>query len=241
MATVRFETIRKLLQQLQAKEEDALDSDETLTESEIALGRLVLPLFRDRDAMSKKIVEMSKKVEALQVAVNHIPLPVLVLDPDGALLILNKEARDLFRGPAAPMTVLEKAKQFVLRPVHRERLAEFSPDDGRTKVTVRLIPGQVREKTEPKTPQLFFAVRPGTTMPLPPKTLIATFGFTPREAALVELVAQGLTNKEIAERLDVSADTIRTHLAEAFAKSGAKNRAELVTLAVAAVFGLSPE
>ena len=51
------------------------------------------------------------------------------------------------------------------------------------------------------------------------------------------LVAQGLTNKEIAAHLSVGAETVRSHLAEAFAKSGAKSRAELVTLAVAAIFG----
>src|SRR5438105_14753831 len=106
MAPVRFEAIRKLLQQLQDKEHETLDSDESLTESEIALGRLVLPLFRDREAMSHQLSELAKRADALQLAVNHIPLPVLVLDPTGALLIMNKEARDLFRGPAVPMTVL---------------------------------------------------------------------------------------------------------------------------------------
>lgn len=237
---MRLDAIRKLLAQFQAKEDAVLDSDETLTESEIALGRLVLPLFRDRDAMTQKLDDLSRKADALQLAVNHIPLPVLVLDSAGALLILNKSARELFHGPAVPMNVLEESRRFVLWPVHKERRAEFSAD-GKTKTRLRLILGQVRETWEPNVPQLVFAVREGTTLPLTPERLVERFRFTKKEAELVGLVAEGLTNKEIAERAGVSAETVRSHLAEAFAKSGAKNRAELVTLAVAAVFGVGPE
>lgn len=239
-SAVRFEAIRRLLSQFQAKEHDVLEQDETLTESEIALGRLVLPLYRDREALSRQLDELSRKAEALQVAVNHIPLPVLVLDTAGELLILNQAARELFRGPAVPGDVLEGARRFLLRPVHKERSVDFSPN-GKTKERLRLILGQVREAGEPRLPQLVFLVRPGSMLPLDPARLVERFGFTHKEAELADLVAQGLTNKEIAARLSVSAETIRSHLAEAFAKSGAKNRAELVTLAVAAVFGVGPE
>ncbi len=237
---MRFDAVRRLLQQLSAKEEAVLDSDETLTESEVALGRLVLPLFRDREALSHKLDELAQQAEALQVAVNHIPLPVLVLDPTGALLITNRAARDLFGGPAVPFLVLEEAKRFVLRPVHRERAADVPMPDGR-KVRLRLILGQVRDAREPKGPQVVFAVPAGALLPLTPARLVERFGFTPKEAELTGLVAQGLTNKEIAAQLSVGAETVRSHLAEAFAKSGAKNRAELVTLAVAAIFGVGPE
>lgn len=237
---VRLEAIRKLLAQFQAKEDAVLDSDETLTESEIALGRLVLPLYRDREAMTRKLDDLSRKADALQLAVNHIPIAVLVLDSAGALLILNKSARVLFHGPAVPMNVLEEARRFVVRPVHKERHAEFS-EDGKTRTRLRLILGQVRETWEPNVPQLVFAVRQGTTLPLTPEPLVSRFRLTRREAELVGFVAEGLTNKQIAERVGVSVETVRSHLAEAFAKSGAKNRAELVTLAVAAVFGVSKE
>jgi DNA-binding CsgD family transcriptional regulator len=41
------------------------------------------------------------------------------------------------------------------------------------------------------------------------------------------LVAQGLSDKEIARRLNISATTVRTHLEHAFRKTGATNRAGL--------------
>jgi DNA-binding CsgD family transcriptional regulator len=56
---------------------------------------------------------------------------------------------------------------------------------------------------------------------------------TKREAEVLELVAQGLTNAEIAARLVVSRDTVRTHLENVFAKLDVHTR----TAAVARVRG----
>jgi DNA-binding CsgD family transcriptional regulator len=50
---------------------------------------------------------------------------------------------------------------------------------------------------------------------------------TPTEAQVVELVAQGLTNPQIGERLFISKRTVQTHLAHVFTKLGVSSRAEL--------------
>lgn len=50
---------------------------------------------------------------------------------------------------------------------------------------------------------------------------------SPREQETAQLVAQGLSDKEIARRLNISATTVRTHLEHAFKKTGANNRAGL--------------
>lgn len=50
---------------------------------------------------------------------------------------------------------------------------------------------------------------------------------SPREQEAAQLVAQGLSDKEIARRLNISATTVRTHLEHAFRKTGATNRAGL--------------
>lgn len=61
-----------------------------------------------------------------------------------------------------------------------------------------------------------------------------TFGWeslTPTEREVVELVAAGLGNPEIGERLFVSRGTVKTHLLHVFAKLGVRSRAELATAA----------
>ncbi|MFO0685970.1 MAG: helix-turn-helix transcriptional regulator [Sandaracinus sp.] len=55
---------------------------------------------------------------------------------------------------------------------------------------------------------------------------------TARQREIVEHVALGHTNAEIAEALSLSPNTLRNHLATIFAKLGASNRAEVVRLAV---------
>jgi DNA-binding CsgD family transcriptional regulator len=53
-----------------------------------------------------------------------------------------------------------------------------------------------------------------------------------RERQLIALVAEGLTDAEIAEKLFISARTVQTHLDRIKGKTGARRRAELTRLAV---------
>lgn len=54
---------------------------------------------------------------------------------------------------------------------------------------------------------------------------------TDRESEVVALVAQGMTNDEIAAELVVSSATARTHVSRAMIKLGARDRAQLVVFA----------
>jgi DNA-binding NarL/FixJ family response regulator len=54
---------------------------------------------------------------------------------------------------------------------------------------------------------------------------------TAREAEVLALIAQGLTNRDIATSLYLSAHTVKTHINRIFAKTGAKTRAEAILYA----------
>lgn len=56
-------------------------------------------------------------------------------------------------------------------------------------------------------------------------------GITPREMEILCLIAEGLSNREIAERLFVSENTVKTHSSRLFDKLGAKRRTQAVQLA----------
>ncbi|HZQ16794.1 MAG TPA: LuxR C-terminal-related transcriptional regulator [Gaiellaceae bacterium] len=55
---------------------------------------------------------------------------------------------------------------------------------------------------------------------------------TPREQQVATLLAYGLTNAEIAERLQISIRTAEMHRANAMRKLGADNRADIVRWAL---------
>jgi DNA-binding NarL/FixJ family response regulator len=56
-------------------------------------------------------------------------------------------------------------------------------------------------------------------------------GLTVREAEVLTLLASGLSNGEIADRLFLSNATVKTHINRIFAKTGARDRAQAVRYA----------
>ncbi|MFF3634735.1 response regulator [Streptomyces sp. NPDC002250] len=69
--------------------------------------------------------------------------------------------------------------------------------------------------------------------PPAPALTEAPDGLTAREAEVLVLIAEGLSNQEIARRLCVSTATVKTHINNLFAKTGLKDRAQAVRYAYA--------
>ncbi|MEY9854601.1 DNA-binding NarL/FixJ family response regulator [Catenulispora sp. GAS73] len=73
------------------------------------------------------------------------------------------------------------------------------------------------------------AAAPTATAPRADPPLPA--GLTPREAQVLELIARGLANAEIAQRLAVSETTVKSHINHLLPKIGARDRAQAVAFA----------
>ena len=80
-------------------------------------------------------------------------------------------------------------------------------------------------------------------VPHGPKKFVGhpTLGLTATELEIVELIAQGLSNKEIARRRGVSDSTVKTQVQRTGAKLGATRRAEIVAIAMPMLSQLPPQ
>lgn len=83
---------------------------------------------------------------------------------------------------------------------------------------------------------IFVGARAFRAVPKPPPfdgnpKALAALGISPRELTVLEEIAAGRSNKEIAARLRVSPNTVKTHVAQLFEKLGAKRRTDAINRA----------
>ena len=66
----------------------------------------------------------------------------------------------------------------------------------------------------------------------PPRPAGRTSRLSPREREVMHLMAEGLTAERVGARIDVSVETVRTHVRNAIRKLGARNRVHAIALAL---------
>lgn len=159
--------------------------------------------------------EMAVKLREAAVAIDltdvlpTLRVPALVMNRRGDRLAPLEAARELAaRIPGARFAALPGD----------DHIAEFG-DAGAVVRAIRDFVGSPRRRSLPT--------------PAAPKEAVAgRLGLSAREAEVLQLIAEGLTNREIAARLSLSVHTVERHTTNLYAKLGVRGRAEATASAL---------
>ena len=192
-------------------------------------------------------------------AVDQLKVATLLLDEAGRVLSTNRRAQTLLEAREG-LSVRDGELQLATRPQTEELrrrvakvVAEASssstqvveamrvvrgggqPDLG---LVIRPVPTSQWAEGEAIPAAAIFVSDPSLQSEAPLQIITQLFGFTPTEASLSLLLANGLSLDEAAESLGVSRNTVRTHLRSVFAKTGVTRQPLLVRLILNSVASL---
>lgn len=170
--------------------------------------------------------ETGQRATLLQDALDHLPQAVVVTDLDANVIFRNRAAA----GGTA------QADDALVPSVHEaieEAMGTFRRDNARVNVVSvdsgdgsgrRMVVKSIRlRERNTASLSLIYPSQGDEQGRLPVWDVLS-----PREQEIAELVSQGLTTKEIAGRAFITENTVKQHLKRIFAKTDARNRAELM-------------
>jgi DNA-binding CsgD family transcriptional regulator/PAS domain-containing protein len=219
-----------------------------LSEDERTIMRLLVPHIRRAVAISDLLDVKRIEVSTLAATLDSFNAGILVVGDRSHILHANRAARDMMskRQPIAAvngaLSVRDaQAGAEIANAIELARSDEAAIGTNGIGVPLRseaaavahvlpLARGELRTRLAPQAAAAVFITQPEDAPSLDIGALAANYGLTPAETRMLECVAGGATLGEAAERLDISANTAKTHLAHIFSKTGVTRQADLIAL-----------
>ncbi|MHC6229589.1 response regulator [Arthrobacter sp. MMS24-T111] len=171
------------------------------------------------------VAEASSGEEALQLVHSHAPAVVvmdLAMGPGMDGIEAIRQIRNLGTGQAVLVFTTYDSDADIVRAVDSGAMGYLLKDAAPEEIFAA-IRGAVQGRSvmsPPVASRLFQQLRN------PDEVL------TPREAELLSLLTEGLSNRELGRRLFISEATVKTHLAHVYAKLGVDTRAAAIATAI---------
>lgn len=121
----------------------------------------------------------------------------------------------------------------VLAALRAGALGYLTKDAGREQITQAVRAAAAGQAVlDPEVQRALLAAATSTAAATGPEpAAVLPDGLTPREGEVLAMIASGMSNREIAKALVVSEATVKTHINNLFAKTGARDRAQAVRYA----------
>jgi DNA-binding CsgD family transcriptional regulator len=167
----------------------------------------------------ERVAKSRRREAALEATVERLAQrPTVIVDRMGHVLFISRDAELLLKGAEAKANFAELAARALFEP-SEETSFLLEERQGPLRVEAHAL-------RSPGLQPLVIA----TIQPPQGETPIQRWRLTRTETQVLGLLAEGLSNREIAGQLFVSLDTVKTHVSRVLGKSGTRSRAQLLVL-----------
>ncbi len=223
---------------------------------EKALIAQLQPHLRQALTLHSKLQNLTTERAIYAGAVDHFEVGSIILDETGRVRSVNQAAQEILStkcglqlqdgflqvGSRLQNAQFKRLMDDVMS-AHLQRTPSFARafrlerEYGRAALGLVIRPAPVGGSAEdPNVPCVaIFISDPERELGTSSSALIQLFGFTPAEANLSLLLANGLTLDEASDKLNISRNTAKSHLSAIFAKTGVTRQTKLVQLILKSV------
>ena len=180
---------------------------------------------------------------ALAQALDQVAEAVVFLDCAGHALCANRAAMELFRRESG-ITLSHEGRIIIAYATAREAFTRAllqlqgggAAQQGESISLPRPVAGPLILTLKPLSgasaaAALLFITDPGTKPRDNSATLRSAYGLSPAEARLAQALSEGMSLKQVAQRDDLSYETVRSYVKRVLDKTGARRQADFVRLA----------
>jgi DNA-binding CsgD family transcriptional regulator len=210
---------------------------------------LLSPHLR-RAALIGDLLDQTRVMTTLyRTALDGLETPVLLSDAAATVLYANAQAQIMLSAQKPILSVGGKLKTANERAsiALLDALARTAGDEGAlgrrgigipvsalgeapaVAYVLPLTQGSERAVYRPATAAVFISTA-AKAAPPPEATLITLFDLTPAESRVMARIGSGMTSIETAKTLDISENTLKTHLSRVFIKTGSDRQADLMKI-----------
>jgi DNA-binding CsgD family transcriptional regulator len=167
----------------------------------------------------ERVAKSRRREAALEATIESLAQrPTVIVDRMGHVLFISRDAELLLKSAEAKANFAGLAARALFEP-SEETSFLLEERQGSLRVEAHAL-------RSPGLQPLAIA----TIQPPQGETPVQRWRLTRTETQVLGLLAEGLSNREIAGQLFVSLDTVKTHVSRVLAKSGTRSRAQLLVL-----------